>query len=305
MGYLTNIQFSDDRIEFEDTGTTRITESYDLAPKVVKNAVLQDSQMRSLQANVMGADINNNSISSDIYNKKTAYLLYDWVAVHIRERSLVLGLKSEYTVAQILLRTAVEARMTGIFINSLADTEFREAFRNELDSMNTDILQRQFSGSNPWEVLKKIEDTNLESTAGVLDIINETGNQDLHDIHNGFIRNLLDEFQYFDPKSIYDIKQCYSSLSSSVHAHIEESLVRRSIIEHSNPFESPSHSEEGLRNFLSQYHSVLDIEGVLILNEYESVIKQNEEIRELMKTTEYQLPDLNDTKSKLNTLLAN
>ena len=304
MGHLTNIEFGEDGIEFDDIGTSRISEAYDLWPDLVEQAVLLDSEIRMLQGNVMGVDFEGSGVHSDIFDKKSAYLLYDWIAGHVRERALVLGLKSEYTVARVLLRTNLEARMTGVFMNSLANEEFREEFRQQLNSMDNNTLQRTFGASNPWEVLDEISRANFESTAGIFDIINETNNQDFHDIHNGLIRDTLYDFQYFDPKSKHDIKQCYSGLSSSVHAHIEESLVRRSITENSNPFESPTHSEESLQTFLSQFQAVLDIEGVLILNEYEAVIEQNREVRDLLETTEYHLPGLEDTKRKLTEVLS-
>lgn len=304
MGYLSNIEFVDDEIEFEDVGTARIPEAYELNPKFVKSAVLQSEEISRLQGNVMGTDFDEGEIDDNVFEQKVAYLLYDWVASHVRERALVLGLKSEYTVSRTLLRTVLEARMTGCFMNSLADEAFREAFRNELASMKNNEVLRQFGGSDPWEVLDEISRSDFCSTAGILDIINETGNEGLHGIHNGLIRNILDKFQYFDPKPHHEIKQCYSDLSSSVHVHIEESLVRRLMLEESTPFESPTHTEEGLENFLSQYHSVLDIEGVLLLNEYESAIQQNEEIRDLLQTIDYQLLGLTDTRSKLNTILS-
>jgi len=160
-----------------------------------------------------------------------------------------------------------------------------------------------FGASDPWEVINKTGVEDMESTARILDIIEESGNQSFHDLYNGLVRDILAEREYFEPKPKGDIRNCYSDLNSSVHANISQSLVEHSLQQYGHPFESPSHSKEGFQTFLQEYLTVLDIEGVLILNEFESIIEQNEELREFLEQSTPSLSTLEDTQSKLTQLV--
>lgn len=300
MGFLTTVEFDDDELTFVDEGFHRVQEGYELEPEGFRLAWAQHDAISRLQYNVM-TDSSGESVDKTLFDEKAAYLLYDWIATHIRERALVVGSKAEYMIGKVLLRTCLEARMTGVFMNSLADDEFRKAFRMELNQRHPEDLQRMFGASDPWEVINKVEIENMESTARILHIIEESGNQSFHDLYNGMIRDVLAEREYFGPKRKVDIRNCYSDLNSSVHANISQSLVEHSLQQHGHPFESPSHSKEGFQAFLREYFKVLDIEGVLILNEFESIIQQDAELREFLDPPPFS--PLEDTQSKLTQLV--
>lgn len=304
MGFLTNVEFEESELTFVDEGSERVQNGYELEPDGFRTAWAQHDAVAHLQLAVMGAS-DGESVDETLFNGKAAYLLYDWIATHVRERSLVLGCKAEYMVGRVLLRTSLEARMTGVLMNSLVDEKFREAFRKELDQRHHKEIQRMFGASNPWEVINKIGLEDMDSTARILDIIEESGNQSFHDLSNGMVRDLLAEGGYFEPKPKGEIRNCYSDLNSSVHANISQSVVERSLKQHGHPFESPSHSEEGFRAFLQDYLTVLDIEGVMMLNEFESVIDRNEELRDDLTQFTSSLSPLKDTQSKLTHLAGN
>jgi len=301
MGFLTTVEFEDEELTFVDKGSERVQEGYNIEPDGFRLAWGQHDAIFQLQY-VLMTEKPDGAVDESLFDEKAAYLLYDWIATHIRERALVLGTKAEYMIGRVLLRTCLEARMTGVFMNSLADDTFRESFRNELNSRKNNDIHRMFGASNPWEVINKIESEEMKSTARILDIIEETGNQSFHDLHNGMVRDLLAESGCFEPKYKGDIRNCYSDLNSSVHANISTSLVEHSLQQHGHPFESPSHSKEGLQAFLEQYLSVLDIEGVLILNEFEQAIQQNEELRNRLTQFDPTLSPLKDTHSILTRL---
>lgn len=126
MGFLTDIEFKQGGIEFEDRARQKINEAYEIEPAGVEAAWRQHEEIGLLQINIMGSVPDGKSVNKKLFRKKFAYLLYDWIATHIRERAVVLGLKSEYMLAETLLRTSLEARMTGIFMNSLINRDFRE-----------------------------------------------------------------------------------------------------------------------------------------------------------------------------------
>lgn len=301
MGFLTNVEFEDDELIFTDKGSERVQEAHELEPEGFRLTWAQHDAIGRLQFAVM-RETPGESVDQTLFDEQAAYLLYDWIATHIRERALVLGNKAEYMVGRVLLRTCLEARMTGVFMNSLADDGFRRAFREELDERDHQELQQMFGASDPWAVINKIELEDMKSTARILSIIDETGNQPFHDLYNGIIRDILAERGYFEPKRKGDIRNCYTDLNSSVHANISESLVEHSLQQHGHPFESPSHSKEGLQAFLQDYLTVLDIEGVLILSEFESIIEGNEELREGLTQSASSLSALEDTHSKLTRL---
>ncbi|MFD1647984.1 hypothetical protein [Haloarchaeobius litoreus] len=300
MGFLTSVKFEDGELTFLDNGSERVQEGHELVPEGFRTAWAQHDAINHLQYAVM-TDSCAEGVSETLFDEKAAYLLYDWIATHIRERALALGSKAEYMTGRVLLRTCLEARMTGVFMNSLADDEFREAFREELNERDTNELQRMFGASNPWEVITKIELADMESTAKILDIIEESGNHSFHDLYNGMVRDILAERGYFEPKRKGEIRNCYSDLNSSVHANISKSLVGHSI-QHGHPFKSPSHSEEGFHKFLKEFLTVLDIEGVLILNEFEPVLERNDELSESLNQSTSSLTPLEDTQSKLTQL---
>lgn len=302
MGFLTSVKLEDGELTFIDTGTERVQEGYKLEPDGFKLAWVQHDAINRLQLAVM-RESSGESIDETLFEKKAAYLLYDWIATHVRERALVLGCKAEYMVGRVLLRTCLEARMTGVLMNSLADDEFRKAFREELNQRNNEEILRMFAASDPWEVISEIGLEDMKSTAKILDIIEESGNQPFHNMYNGMVRDILAEEGYFQPKSKGEIRNCYSNLNSSVHANIDQSLVEHSLRQHGHPFESPSHSKDRFRAFLQDYFAVLDIEGILILNEFESAIEQDGELKEDFAQYRSSLSTLEDTFSKLTQLI--
>ena len=301
MGFLTNVEIEEGELTFVDQGSERVQRGYELEPDGFRIAWAQHDAIGHLQLAVMGAS-SGESVDETLFNQKATYMIYDWIATHIRERALVLGCKAEYMVGRVLLRVSLEAQMTGVLMNSLANEEFREAFREELDQRHHKEIQRMFGASNPWEVINKIELEDMESTARILDIINESENQSFHDLSNGIVRDTLAECGYFEPKPKGEIRNCYDRLNSSVHANISKSVVERSLHQHGHPFESPSHSKEEFQEFLEDYFAVLDIEGVLMLNEFESVIDRNEELRDGLTQFTSSLSPLEDTQSKLTQL---
>jgi 3-dehydroquinate dehydratase len=301
MGFVSNISVENDEITIEDLSKEHVQTAYDTFPQGVSSAIAAHRNLGHLQLNLMGANSDDESVSEELFNSKAAYLIYDWVARHIAERSLILGLKAEYTIASVLLRTSLEAHMTGIFTNSLSDTEFRESFREDCNSKTSSEIQEAFDFADPWQVINMIEREDLESTARILDIINETSNQGIHEIHNGWVRDLLFEYGYFNPKPDGEIKQLYSQLSSSVHAHIGTTLANRSNKEGGHPFNSPTHVEDDLSRFLSEYFAVMDTKGVLMLNEFEDDLENYPEAQSLINQSNYGFRSLNltDTDAKL------
>lgn len=159
-----------------------------------------------------------------------------------------------------------------------------------------------FEGSNPYEVINKIDRKDSENSIDIINTIQTTDNQNFYNIHNGLIRDIIADTGSFNPKNKGEIKRYYEELNSSVHAHIDESWLQKSLQQRGNPFESPAHSEDELQSFLEQYRAGLDIEGVLILNEFEPDTRRNEEIKNLLADSDYLLPGLTDTKSKLDDL---
>lgn len=301
MGFLTNVEVEEDELTFVDRGSERVQNGFELDPDGFRIAWARHDDIGHLQLAVMGMSPDE-SVDESLFSEKAAYLLYDWIATHVRERALVLGCKAEYMVGRVLLRVSLEARMTGVLMNSLANEEFREVFREELNQRHHKEIQRMFGASNPWAVINRIELEDVDSTARILDIIEESENQSFHDLSNGIVRDTLAKCGYFEPKPKGEIRNCYDGLNSSVHANISKSVVERSLHQHGHPFESPSHSKEEFKKFLKDYFTVLDIEGILMLNEFESVIDRNEELRDGLTQFTDSLSPLEDTQSKITQL---
>lgn len=120
MGFLTNIKLEEGELTFVDESSEAVQNGYELDPDGFRIAWTQHDAVARLQLAVMDA-LPGESVDQTLFDAKVAYLLYDWIATHIRERALVLGCKAEYMIGRILLRTSLEARMTGVLMNSLAE----------------------------------------------------------------------------------------------------------------------------------------------------------------------------------------
>lgn len=211
------------------------------------------------------------------WQRKSAFLIYQWEAFHHAHRSLCEALCAYYNVAFVLLRVTFELLIKGAFWECLSHKKFRE---------NSQVLDNDKAGGEikRWlgeifELAPDVEEGFEQVSASIYDKVG------LRIEDRGFrpsiktIVRQLDRWGIFNPVPEAESRiyaGIYGILSGDVHVAPERTDIgRKLIVETSEIFEQEVRTDT-LREYALSLHEVMDLAIVIELNIMGDLIGQYE-----------------------------
>lgn len=280
-------------LELTEELSENIDEAFRYSPRKVGLALEQHDKIRELSYSLVSGGIDeedDSGVDEDVFHPETGFIIFDWNVVHTREQALLLGMKADYMAANSLLRSCLDGQMKGVLINSLVDEDKRE----DIDLSASDFYADDVDVDEIFQTIARRE---VEEGAGIIDVINDTGNKGFFKIRPGSLRSVLSDLGFFSPYEGNEIGDFYRELGEAVHMHLDESLAEQSMQSEGHPFESPEHVAERLDAFFDNYTRTMEILGVLTVIEFKEYIRNNERIKEVLERRNYGLQATDLTKT--------